>query len=946
MLRPGPVDCAPPGAADETSVDERFRMLLDTLSEVVIYHVAGVARWVSPSVVDLLGWTAEELTGHSTAHLWHPDDVAAVISLRDAVYAGELARLQGRGIFRARHKDGHYLWVDAALRIHESSTGQKGAVTSLREMTAQVEADLALAGSEARYRLLAENSTDVVYQTDVGGVIDWVSPAVAETLGWSTTSLVGQAAMELVHPADAIEVLALREDFYAGKPTGRGPIRYRTAAGDYRWMSVRAHPIFEFEGRVIGAVVGLRDVTEETVARQALVTSERQYRMLADRALDLVYRAGADRRVTWVAPTVAASLGWTPDDLVGTVMGDLAHPDDAAETAILRADLYSGAIATADLGPSRNFHLRMRTNSGDYRWMAGSATAVVDEDGRPDGVMTGLRDVHDETLARISLAASEKLFRSAIESASIGFAMTSLSGAFRMVNPALTRMLQRDESWLLERDMFALVPPEEHDDLRSDREMIIGGKVETMTRLLRMIRADGETLRVQRTAVLIRDHAGDPDYLLLQVVDVTLEFAAQEQLAYQAFHDSLTGIRNRSWILDILESDLRTARRTGLHVGVLFIDLDNFKLVNDSLGHAAGDEVLKVIAGRIAAALRPGDHVGRFGGDEFIVVIPDIRDAKEAELIAERICLQISCGLEVRTHRIVPTASIGIALSTPASTASSMLRDADAALFQAKNGGRARWHFFDQAMHTAAVARLTLEGEIRDGLERGEFAVHYQPIVSLTESRIDGYEALVRWEHPTRGLLRPADFLPVAEESGLIVEIGAQVLNDVCALLAARPDIPGRVGVNVSAVQIGRANWFARFIETLERYDIDPSRLAVEVTETAVLSLPTDTVTNLQAIRDLGIAILVDDFGTGFSSISLLRDLPVSGLKLDSRFVHDLTASDSVANALSAGLVGLASGLHLTTIAEGIENPLQEGVLRAQGWTHAQGYLYGRPGPL
>jgi len=352
------------------------------------------------------------------------------------------------------------------------------------------------------------------------------------------------------------------------------------------------------------------------------------------------------------------------------------------------------------------------------------------------------------------------------------------------------------------------------------------------------------------------------------------------------------------------------------------------------------------VAERIVAGLRPGDRVGRFGGDEFVIVVQDVQDVRDVERCAERVSASIAVDLRVRGHRIVPTASIGIATSTSTSTTESLLRDADSALSRAKAAGRASWHFFDEAMLAQAVARLTVEDELREAITAGEFVVYYQPIVALADARVVGHEALVRWAHPTRGPLSPGEFLDVAEDSGLISAIGAQVLDQACAMLAERPDLPGPISVNISAVQLAAPGWLISVRDTLAAHRVDPARIVIEVTETAVLSLVGSARVALASLRGLGVGIHVDDFGTGYSSISVLRDLPVTGVKLDLRFVHDLTAGDSQANALAQGVSGLVNGMHLTGIAEGIETQMQADILRAQGWQCGQGYYFGRPAAL
>ena len=539
--------------------------------------------------------------------------------------------------------------------------------------------------------------------------------------------------------------------------------------------------------------------------------------------------------------------------------------------------------------------------------------------------------------------AAEDLVRTVMGSASIGIALADLDGEVQVVNRSLCTLLGYDEAWFLAHRLRDLVHPDDAEEGLRVGARPLAGSIGAITPQLRLVRADGATVWVRYVVVLIRDANGQPNMVMLQVEDITAEHDAQKALAHQAIHDPLTGLHNRAWVLDILAADLLAAKRAGTSVGTLFVDLDNFKVVNDSLGHAAGDEVIATVAARIVGALRPGDRIGRFGGDEFVIVVQDVADVLDVERCAERVSAAIAAELHVQGHRIVPTASIGIAVSTSASTPESLLRDTDSAMFRAKAAGRARWQCFDGAMHAQAVARLTVEDQLRDAISRKEFVVYYQPIVTLAEAHVVGHEALVRWAHPTRGLLSPGEFLDVAEDSGLISALGAQVLDHACALLSARPDLPGPISVNVSALQLAAPGWLNSVRDTLAAHKVDPARLVVEITETAALSLTDAALHALESLRGLGVGIHIDDFGTGYSSISVLRDLPVTGVKLDLRFVQDLTNGDSQANALANGVSGLVNGMHLTGIAEGIETQMQADILRAQGWECGQGYYFGKP---
>jgi diguanylate cyclase (GGDEF)-like protein len=474
----------------------------------------------------------------------------------------------------------------------------------------------------------------------------------------------------------------------------------------------------------------------------------------------------------------------------------------------------------------------------------------------------------------------------------------------------------------------------------------VGTDTATMVSELRLVRSDGEVVHVRRAGVVVRDAAGVPEYLLAQMEDLTAHQRALYELEYRAFHDELTGLRNRPWIQDIVGLDLAAARRSRTSIAVLSLDLDRFNVVNDSLGHAAGDSLLCQVADRLAASLRPEDRIGRVGGDEFVVVLSGITDPTEAEEVAEHLIKAVSVDTTVDGHRVLPTVSVGIALSGDDATPQSLLRDSDAALVRAKDEGRNRWAFADTAQHERAVARLTLEDALRLAVERHEFVTYYQPIVALASGEVVGHEALVRWAHPERGILAPAEFMDVAEASGIVGEIDLAVLGGACAALSSGI-MPGTVSVNVSAVDLARSTWFDDVLAALTRHGVDPGRLVLEITETAALELPEHTRWSLDRLRDLGVGLHVDDFGTGFSSISLLQDLPVTGLKLDRRFVQALTSEEeSAANALAAGLAGLTGGLGLVGVAEGVETEEQADVLRAQGWTHAQGWLFGRPAPL
>lgn len=544
---------------------------------------------------------------------------------------------------------------------------------------------------------------------------------------------------------------------------------------------------------------------------------------------------------------------------------------------------------------------------------------------------------------------SMQRYRMVFESGHDGICLIDESGRFLDVNPAMVTLFGYGRNELLELDVDSLFADGERlADLRetvSDEGSIRDVEV-------RLLGKDGRERTCLLTLARERSQAeGDAAYHAI-VHDITARKHAEERVRHAALHDSLTELPNRTFFLNRLRRIFQRVKYEAEYCfAVLFLDVDRFKLVNDSLGHRAGDELLIMIAELLPKLVRPEDIVARFGGDEFTILLLGLSGAEEVERVADRIQHGLQAEtFEVRGHEVYVTASIGVALSTrDYGSPEEMIRDADTAMYTAKEDGRGRWTIFDDAMHEQAVFRFGTQTALQRALDRGEFVLHYQPLVAIETHEILGFEALLRWRHPKRGLLLPAEFLPVAEETGLIIPVGRWVLSEACRVAAewraAGPeDAELTMAVNLSVRQLLVPGFGGVIRSILEETGLPGSALQLEITENVLLENSSAVHETLSELDDLGIGLCLDDFGTGYSSLAYLKDLPVRLLKIDRSFVSRVVgpADGSVAGMVET-ILSLARQMGIGAIAEGVETEDQRACLLGLGCAHAQGFLFSRP---
>ncbi len=541
-------------------------------------------------------------------------------------------------------------------------------------------------------------------------------------------------------------------------------------------------------------------------------------------------------------------------------------------------------------------------------------------------------------------AEQDKRYLLAARHAPIGIAIVATDGTFLDSNDKLCRLLGYTREELVGKRFHDITHP---DDLALDvahvDELLAGG-AETYRIEKRYFTREGRVVWVQLTVALARDDDGTPLYFISMIEDITAQRDARLALAHRATHDALTGLSNRTLLLDRTTQALAQAHREGRPIALLFCDLDQFKLVNDSRGHDAGDAVLIETADRISANIRASDTAARLGGDEFVVLCQQLSSTVEAERVAQRLIDMLTQPM-IRAGGITMTVSIGIAFATPGLNAADLLRNADAAMYKAKSEGRDRYALFTPNLIAQATERLDMEHELREAIRAQALYLDYQPVIRLADSKVIAYECLVRWKHPQRGVLSPGAFLPFAESTDLVLEIDRWVLSSACSA-AARwgdgPDAPD-LTVNVSARHIGRGLLPGLIASMLRQSGLPARRLILEITETALLGMTPTAQAELDTLVHLGVRLAIDDFGTGYSSLAHLVEVPASYVKVDRAFVSEMTRSSS-RRAIVAAVISLCEALNIAVIAEGIEEQDQRDLLTELGCDFGQGYLLGRPG--
>jgi diguanylate cyclase (GGDEF)-like protein/PAS domain S-box-containing protein len=935
VRRSSPGEVAPPPGWETLDATEppraevdRLRRMLDASDEVVLVLDADWRiTYASASIEREFGLPPEQALGRS---FWSWTVPGSSSPAHDEIV--ERLREPGARVrmeLQLAGADGARRRVQATAH-HDPATSD-GPVVVLRDVTETVDALAALRVEQQRTAAIVEHSTVAILFFEPDGTIAWASPATARLFQVEVSHMIGRNGFEMIHPGDRERAVT---ELLSVSPGGHVRTEFRVIDGGGRTRWVEECVTDLVDNPAVGYVVAnLRDITDRREAEESM-----RFQSELLRAVGRSVIATDLHGIVQFWNTTAEELyGWTADEALGRNVVELTGPIDAeGHVAVVAERLSKGASWSGDVW------LRRRDGS---RFLASiTNTPLFGEHGELIGVIGVSVDLTDRLELARAAEEDRRRLADAQRNAHLGSFEIDVHTGDMTWSDELYRILGIDLDVTPSRELFrSLIHPDDRDAATDAANRALARRETEAEWIYRIVRPNGE-----RRWVITRTSSVSSDGTRIggTAQDVTERYEAEQRTVHQALHDPLTDLPNRVHLTNHLETLLAQQRRGGPPATVAFLDLDRFKVINDGLGHAVGDRVLLEAARRLSASVDPGWFVGRFGGDEFVVVGDRAEHAEDAIAYAERLAQCLEPPIEIDGRSFFLTASVGVALSRVGDDPDAVLQAADTAMYEAKRLVGVRSRYFDDRLHRQRRERLDLENDLRRALVHDELTLHYQPLMRLTDDTCIGFESLLRWNHPRLGLVSPADFVPIAEETGLIVPIGEWVLEQSLAQLAMWRQEPGwealRVSVNLSANQLTSDELTERVAEAVRRSGVPAAALHLEITESVLMDGIEGSLKVLNRLRRLGLHLAVDDFGTGYSSLSYLKQLPVDVLKIDRSFVDGL-GSDPHDTSIVQAITAMADALALEILAEGVETERQLSALRELGCPLAQGYLWSEP---
>ncbi len=793
--------------------------------------------------------------------------------------------------------------------------------------------------SQARFSQVFHNSPDaiLILRASDEMVLDF-NQGFTRLLGYQREAAIGEPVMNLNFWKNTAERDAVVERLRADNEV----IDYETTLSHTQGTLVHVEislRYIEIDNELCVLCIG-RDITKRISAEAALVESEEKFEKIFTRSPDgIIILRQSDGVITDANDVTLQRSGYHRDEVIGK---------SVLQTPIFVApdDLAGAAEELAHSGTITNREVSLTTKDGDTIPCLVSATSL--ELSGEAYVMAISKDISNQRAAEERLRGSEERFRGIFENAPIGIMLIDMQGHIFQANHMAASLLAYEEQHMCGIHISRLVPPEERAAFKESLAAMVHRQT-THKSERRVVCQNGLEMWTNFHVVLQRSRKGDPLYYIVQIADISDIKQGQQRMEQMAFYDTLTNLANRRLFQDRLNQAIEHSLRTNRASALLFLDLDNFKRVNDTLGHQVGDNLLREVAVRLQHCVRNEDTVARTGGDEFTILLTEIGTPSDAGLVAQKILNHLREPITISNHPLIVTTSIGITV-VPGDglDPNLLLRNADLAMYKAKEHGRNNYQFYSEDFNTNAVKRLRTEYEIRQALEKDEFELYYQPKVSIKRGKIVGVESLIRWNHPERGVLMPDEFITIAEDTGAIIDIGSWIIEAACRAgqqLAARHGEPIQVAINISPRQFRDPNLITTIRRSLRETGLAAEHLELEITETMLMQDVAAAEATVERLADLGVNLAIDDFGTGYSSLNYLKRFPINTVKVDRSFVTDIpTNPDDM--AITRAVIAMAHQLKMEVVAEGVENMEQYNFLSEHHCEYAQGWLFSKAVPL
>ena len=791
---------------------------------------------------------------------------------------------------------------------------------------------------------LTHLAEDIIANINVGiyivqnGKFVYVSPLFQKLSGYSGAVLIDKNPLDYIHPDDREAVRKKAINSLKRKGSGAYEYRFVRKNGELLWVMEKVASI-TYEGKR-AALASIMDVTERKKMEETTCDSDEKYRTILESIEDGYYEVDHAGNFTFFNDSMCVLLGYSREEMMG--MNNRRYIDK--ENARKLFQTFNQVYTTGE--PAKAFDWQVVRKDGTKRYIEASISLRKDSSGNRVGFRGITRDITERKKMEEAIQKSEERYRTILDEMEDGYFEVDLAGNYIFINDAITRHLGYPKEELIDTSFRDQVAKEDLGKIyKAFGNICLTGSPERAISY-KVLRKDGTTGFSEMTGFPLKDQKGDIIGFRGIGRDVSVRKRMEEEILYQATHDALTGLANRMLFSQMMHHAIETAKRYKKQFAVLFIDLDRFKVINDTLGHDAGDQLLKEIAARLRQILRSADLIARLGGDEFVILIEEVGDISQAATVAHKIIVGVIKPVTIMGQECRITASIGISMyPKDAEDEQTLMKNADMAMYLAKEEGKNNYQFYSRDIQTKSVERLSIETHLRLALEHNELSLQYQAQVDFKTNSITGVEALLRWENPHLGMVTPTQFIPVAEETGLIVPIGNWVMRTACAQNVAwqKQGLPAVcMAVNLSVRQLTDDHLIDDIQRALYETGMEPNLLELEITESVMMRNPERMIAVLDKIKSLGVRLAIDDFGTGYSSLSQLKHFPIDTLKVDRSFIRNVPV-DAEDKAITEAIISMGKTLSLTVIAEGVETQEQLDFLHEHSCDEMQGYYFSKP---